>query len=92
VTDFARTIESDAMIGEKGRAEWLTKASLLLAVLFLDTLSRAILSGARLGLSGLVLRVSGEVDAVPAPTWLTYAWPIPAMRIWRGLRDGLLNS
>ena len=54
------------MTGEKGRAEWLTEASLLLAVLFLGTLSRAILSGARLGLSGLVLRVSGEEDAVPA--------------------------
>jgi drug/metabolite transporter (DMT)-like permease len=37
VTDFVRTVESDVMTEEKGRPEWLTEASLLLAVLFLGT-------------------------------------------------------
>jgi drug/metabolite transporter (DMT)-like permease len=34
---FVRIVESDVMDREKGRAEWLTEASLLLAVLFLGT-------------------------------------------------------
>ena len=34
---FVRIVESDVMDREKGRAEWLTEASLLLAFLFLGT-------------------------------------------------------
>jgi drug/metabolite transporter (DMT)-like permease len=37
VTGSVLTIESDLMSGEEGRAEWLTEASLLVAVVFLGT-------------------------------------------------------
>jgi drug/metabolite transporter (DMT)-like permease len=78
VTGSVLTIESDLMSGEEGRAEWLTEASLLVAVVFLGTNPVAVkvtvsevpplpFVAARFTLAGLLLLVNVLVLGLDRP-------------------------